>query len=52
MIDSARIIKVTNKWFVLEFDLEENKILVNDLNNLFAIRQTGQRRVQKKEHGT
>ena len=52
LIDSARIIKVTNKWFILEFDLEENKKLVKDLNNLFVIRWTGQRRVQKKEHGT
>ena len=52
LIDSARIIKVTNKWFILEFGLEENKKLVKDLNNLFVIRRTGQRRVQKKEHGT
>ena len=48
LIDSVRIIKVTNKWFILEFNLEENKKLVKDLNNLFAIKQIGQRRVRKK----
>ena len=48
MIDSARIIEVTNKWFIIEFDLEENEKLAKDLNNLFFIKQIGQRRVQKK----
>ena len=33
LIDSARIIEVTNKWFIVKFDLEENKKLVKD--NLF-----------------
>ena len=51
MIDSARIIEVTNKWFIIEFDLEENEKLAKDLNNLFFIKQIGQRRVQKKGHG-
>ena len=49
MIDSARIIEVTNKWFIIEFDLEENEKLAKDLNNLFFIKQIGQRRVQKKK---
>ena len=33
LIDSARIIEVTNKWFIVKFDLEENKKLTKD--NLF-----------------
>ena len=47
MIDSARIIEVKNKWFIVEFDLEENEKLAKDLNNLFFIKRIGQRRVQK-----
>ena len=49
MIDSARIIEVTKKWFIVEFDLEENEKLAKDLNSLFFIKQIGQRRVQKKD---
>ena len=33
--DSTRIIELTNKWFIVEFDLKENKKLAKDLNNLF-----------------
>ena len=47
LIDSARIIEVKNKWFIVEFDLEENEKLAKDLNNLFFIKRIGQRRVQK-----
>ena len=39
LIDSARIIEVTNKWFIVKFDLEENKKLAKDLNNLFFIKR-------------
>ena len=35
LTDSTRIVEVTNKWFIVEFDLEENKELVKDLNNFF-----------------
>ena len=49
MIDSARIIEVTNKWFIVEFYLEENRKLVKDLNNLFFMKRIGQRRVKKKK---
>ena len=38
LINSARIIEVTNKWFIVEFDLEENEKLAKDLNNLFFIK--------------
>ena len=48
LIDSARIVEVTNKWFIVEFDLEENKKLAKDLDNLFFIKQIGKGRVQKK----
>ena len=55
MTDSARIIEVTNKWFIVEFELEENEKLAKDLNDLFFIKGIEQRRVQKKtkniEHG-
>ena len=37
LIDSAKIVEVTNKWFIVEFDFEENEELVKDLNNLFSI---------------
>ena len=47
LINSARIIEVTNKWFIVEFDLEENEKLAKDLNNLFFIKWIGQRKVQK-----
>ena len=49
LIDSARIIEVTNKWFIVKFDLEEDKKLTKDLNNLFFIKRIWQRRVQKKK---
>ena len=49
MTDSARIIKVTNKWFIVKFDLEENEKLAKDLNDLFFIKGIEQRRVQKKK---
>ena len=49
LTDSARIIQVTNKLFIVEFDLEENKKLAKYLNNLFFIKRIGQRRVQKKK---
>ena len=32
--DSTRIIELTNKWFIVEFDLKEKKKLAKDLNNL------------------
>ena len=48
LIDSARIIEVTNKWYIVEVDLEENEKLAKDLNNLIFIKQIGQRRVQRK----
>ena len=48
MTDRARIIEVTNKWFIVEFDLEENEKLAKDLNDLFFIKGIEQRRVQKK----
>ena len=35
--DSTRIIELTNKWFIVEFDLKENKKLAKDLNNLFFL---------------
>ena len=38
LIDSARIIEVTNEWFIVEFDIEENEKLAKDLNNLFFIK--------------
>ena len=38
LTDSARIIQVTNKLFIVEFDLEENEKLAKDLNNLFFIK--------------
>ena len=41
LIDSARIVEVTNKWYIVEFDFEENEKLVKDLNNLFSIKQIG-----------
>ena len=41
LIDSARIVEVTNKWFIVEFDFEENEELVKDLNNLFSIKRIG-----------
>ena len=47
LINSTRIIEVTNKWFIVEFDLEENDKLAKDLNNLIFIKWIGQRRVQK-----
>ena len=43
LTDSARIIRVTNKLFIVEFDLEENKKLAKDLNNLFFIKRIGQK---------
>ena len=49
LTDSARIIKVTNKWFIVKFDLEENEKLAKDLNDLFFIKGIEQRRVQKKK---
>ena len=49
LIYSARIIEVTNKWFIVEFDLEENEKLAKDLNNLFFIKRIGQRRVKQKK---
>ena len=49
MTDRARIIEVTNKWFIVEFDLEENEKLAKDLNDLFFIKGIEQRRVQKKK---
>ena len=49
MTDSARIIEVTNKWFIVEFELEENEKLAKDLNDLFFIKGIEQRRVQKKK---
>ena len=33
--DSTRIIELTNKWFIVEFDLKENKKLAKDLNKFF-----------------
>ena len=48
LIDSARIIEVTNEWFIVEFDIEENEKLAKDLNNLFFIKWIGQRRIQKE----
>ena len=48
MTDSARIIEVTNKWFIVEFELEENEKLAKDLNDLFFIKGIERRRVQKK----
>ena len=48
LIDSARIIEVTNQWFIFEFDLAENNKLAEDLTNLFFIKRISQRRVQKK----
>ena len=48
MTDSARIIEVTNKWFIVEFELEENEKLAKDLNDLFFIKGIEWRRVQKK----
>ena len=48
MIDSARIIEVTNKWFIVEFELEENEKLAKDLNDLFFIKGIERRRVQKQ----
>ena len=38
LINSTRIIEVTNKWFIVEFDLEENDKLAKDLNNLIFIK--------------
>ena len=49
MTERARIIEVTNKWFIVEFDLEENEKLAKDLNDLFFIKGIEQRRVQKKK---
>ena len=49
LIDSARIIEVTNKWFIVKFDLEENKKLAKDLNNLFFIKRIWKIRLQKKK---
>ena len=49
LTDSARIIQVTNKLFIVEFYLEENKKLAKYLNNLFFIKRIGQRRVKKKK---
>ena len=49
MTDRARIIEVTNKWFIVEFDLEENEKLAKDLNDLFFIKGIERRRVQKKQ---
>ena len=48
LVDSTRIIEVTNKWFIVKFDLEENEKLAKDLNNLFFIKRLGERRVKKK----
>ena len=48
MTESARIIEVTNKWFIVEFELEENEKLAKDLNDLFFIKGIERRRVQKK----
>ena len=48
LIDSATIIEVLNKWYIVEFDLEENEKLAKDLNNLFFTKRIGQRRVQRK----
>ena len=49
MIDSTRIIEVTNKLFIVKFDLEEKEKLAKDLNNLFFIKRVGERRVKKKK---
>ena len=51
LTDSARIIEVTSKCFIVEFDLEENEKLAKDLDNLFFIKRIVQRTVQKKRHG-
>ena len=52
LIDSTRIIEVTNKLFIVKFDLEENEKLAKDLNNLFFIKRVGERRVKKKKKWT
>ena len=49
LVDNTRIIEVTNKWFIVKFDLEENEKLAKDLNNLFFIKRVGERRVKKKK---
>ena len=40
--------EVTNGWFIVETDIEENSNLVEDLKRKFFIKQINQRRVEKK----
>ena len=40
--------EVTNGWFIVETDIEENSNLVEDLKRKFFIKQINQRRVEEK----
>ena len=51
LIDCTRIVEVTNKWFIVEFDLEENKELVKDLNIFFLSELDKQEYKKKTGHG-
>ena len=52
LVNSPRIIEATNKWFIVELDIEKNNKLAEDLNKKNFVERISQRRVEKKiRHG-